>query len=145
MAVRVNRTRRVSKSVIVNRAALTALGEGIADGLLAVGQRTLDLADVPDAPPYGVGLVKAGAYVVYIKGKKVGGNATLRRVDKSGIVLYVGFGSPDPKKAPYARFQEMGTVKQPARPFLTPAFMEAYDDLVPTMKPPVAAKLRSVR
>ncbi len=140
MAVRVNRTKRVSKSVVINRAALTALGEGIADGLLAVGQRTLDLADpnVPDALPYGVGLVKTGAHVVYIRGKKVGGNATLRRVDKSGIVLYVGYGFP-------GRFQEEGTVNQPARPFLTPAILEATDNLAPTMEPHVAAKLRSVR
>lgn len=138
MAARVNRSRRVSKSVIVNRAALTALGEGIADGLLAVGQRTLDVADVPDAPPYGVGLVKTGAYVVYIKGKKVGGNATLRRVDKSGIVLYAGFGFP-------GRFQEEGTVNQPASPFLTPAFMEATANLAPTIRPHVESKLKAVR
>lgn len=140
MAVRRNTTGRVSKSVQINRAALTALGQGIADGLAAVGARTLELAapNVPDEPPIGKGLVQSGSYVVYIQKKKVAGNATLARVDKKGIVLYVGFGFP-------GRFNEIGTIHQPARPFLSPAFVQAVSDITPTLRPHVAARLRAVR
>lgn len=140
MAVRINSTRKMSKSVRINREALTALGLGIADGLIAVGQRALELSapNVPDAPPEGAGLIKSGSYVVYINKKKVGGTATLRRTDKSGIVLYAGYGFP-------ARFNELGTVHQAARPFWTPAFMQASREITELVKPHVAEHLRRVR
>lgn len=140
MAVRRNTGTRVSKSVHLNRAALTALGQGMADGLLAIGQRTLEIAhpNVPDEVPLEAGLIRKGSYVVYIEKKKVGGTATLSRVNKKGVVLYVGFPFP-------ARFNEIGTVHQPARPFLSPAFAQAVADISATLKPHVAARLRSVR
>lgn len=140
MAIRTNSTGRKSKSVIINRAALTALQLGIADGFLAVGQQAVDNArpNVPDAPPYGKGLIRTGGYVVYAGKRKVGGNATISRVDKSGIVLYAGFGFP-------GRFQEMGTVHQPARPFFTPAFLAASRNLAELVRPSVAEHLRGVK
>lgn len=140
MAVRRNRGTKMSKSVRINREALTALGLGMADGLAAIGQRTLDIArpHVPDEPPLGQGLVETGGYVVYIEKKKVAGNATLSRVDKTGVVLYVGFDFP-------ARFNEIGTVHQSARPFLSPAFAQAADDITATLEPFVADRLRAVR
>jgi hypothetical protein len=137
MATRINKGRRMSKSVVINRAALTELGLGIADGLLEIGERAIELSrpNVPDAPPEGKGLVQSGSWVVYIDKKKVGGTATISRADKKGIVLYAGYGFP-------GRFNEIGTINQPARPFFAPAFLAAVRDITPTLKPHVAERLR---
>lgn len=100
-----------------NDAGYRQLREAVAHGFLRIGEEVLASADVPDAPPYGVGLVKRGATGAWVEGQKVGGAADApSEVDTSGVVGVVGYGFP-------ARFQEMGTVHQPARPFLTPAVM----------------------
>lgn len=140
MATRINKSGRTSKSVRINRAALTELGLGIADGLLAVGEQAIAQSqpNAPDQPPTGKGLVRTGSYVVYVNKKKVGGNATIRKSDKSGIVLYAGYGFP-------ARFNEIGTIHQPARPFFTPAFMAAARELAAHVGPAVAERLRGVK
>lgn len=140
MATRINKSRKMSKSVRINRECLTELGRGIADGLMAVGERAISKAMpfIPDAPPEGKGLVQSGGFVVYIDKKKVGGNATIRREDKRGIVLYAGFGFP-------MRFYEMGTVHQPARPTFGPAFLEAAREITQLVEPHVRARLAHVR
>jgi hypothetical protein len=140
MALRVNKSARRSKTVVLNRKALTALGEGIADGFIAVAERALELAapNVPDAPPYGVGLVKTGAYVVYANGRKVGGKGSLRRKEKKGIVMYAGYGFP-------MHLYELGSVHQPPRPVFAPAFFQATRDITPTVKPFVQQALGQVR
>jgi HK97 gp10 family phage protein len=140
MGVRINKSRKMSKTVRINREALTELGLGIADGLLAIGARSIELAgpNVPDAPPEGKGLIKTGSYDVYIKKKQVGGTATISRKDKSGIVLYSGYGFP-------ARFNEVGTVHQPARPFFAPAFLQASREIQALVEPHVAARMAKVK
>jgi hypothetical protein len=93
-----------------------------AAGLLAVGEAVIERANPPDAPAYGQGLVNAGAAGAWVDGVQVGGEADMpRQLEPGGIVGAVGYPFP-------ARFQEEGTVHQPARPFLTPAAMSVAPD-----------------
>ena len=55
-----------------------------------------------------------------------------------GVAVAGGFPFP-------ARFAELGTVNQPARPFLTPALMATVPDAAPFIKAKVAERLRAVR
>lgn len=92
-------------------------------GLLAVAEEALARTDVWDQPPYGQGLIRQGAASGWLDGEQVGGTADLPTGESTeGIVAYVGFPFP-------ARFQEMGTVHQPARPRFAPAVLWAVSDL----------------
>lgn len=106
------------KRVLLNREAVEAIRLGYADGLQAVGEAILERTRpvVPDAPSYGVGLVDTGQAVTYVDRKKVAGQGSAPRgsVPKE-LGTVVGYGFP-------GRFNEVGTVKQPPRPFLTPGF-----------------------
>lgn len=106
------------KRVVMNRAAIDAIRLGYADGMQEVGEAILARAEphVPDEPPIGKGLVQTGAAVTYVDGQKVAGRGTMPRSGRTnqGIMTAVGYGFP-------GRFNEVGTVHQPARPFLTPA------------------------
>lgn len=129
--------RKTSARVILNRQKVNEVRLAVADGLLAFGQSIVDVADVPDAAPFGVGLVTHGGAVVYIDGRKVGGDATKpsrERVPRPGISGFVGFDFP-------ARFQEIGTVHQDAQPFLWPAAMRQAPHAGEIMKPAAAARL----
>lgn len=123
--------------VVMNRAALDELGLGMADGLHAVGEKVLaDAVSVMvpghlDAPPYGEGLIASGHVLTYAGGKKVagdeGGTGKPRgmKTPVDQAVMGVWFSSP------LAHFAELGTIKEPARPFLTPAFMANIGDTGP--------------
>ena len=135
-----NRAARVQ----MNRAALDDLVLGMADALLAVGQKIIDDAaanaprDPETAARRGVPMMAdTGVLGVWAGGKKVGGGMvskprvskvittsmgvqkTVRRVastPKNEAVLFCGFASP------IAHFAELGTINEIARPFFTPAF-----------------------
>jgi hypothetical protein len=111
--------------LLVNRAAMSRLELGIADGLAEVGRTILEVADPPDAAPFGTGLVTSGGFLVYAGAKKVdgfhqgGGQPKKPRAARvkgaDGVVtLFVGWGFP-------GRFQELGTVNHGPQPFATPA------------------------
>jgi hypothetical protein len=128
--------KKTSTRVVTNRAALDAAWLAVADGLLAVGQAIVDEAHPPDAPPYGQGLVNRGAAGVWVNGKKVGGEAAKPRgirVREYAMVGVAGFDFP-------ARFQELGTAHQPARPFLTPAANQVKGTSPAIIRDVVAAK-----
>lgn len=132
---------RTSTRVVLNRAALDEVTLGIADGLLALADAVIAATKVPDAPPLGAGLIEEGGTVAYVLGKKVGGTArkpSAMKVRKMGVAIAGGFPFP-------ARFAELGTVNQPARPFLTPALMATVPDAAPFIKAKVAERLRAVR
>lgn len=107
-----------SVRVQLNRAAYSEMQVALADGLGAVGDAIIAAAvpNVPDAPPLRRGLVKKGAWVTLVNGRKVGGKGSVpRQIGRTlGVVLAVGYPFP-------ARFLERGTVKIKARPFLLPA------------------------
>jgi hypothetical protein len=98
----------------------------VADGLFEVAQRIGEEASgrAPDEPPLNVGLPNNWAAMEWALGKVVGvrtglgGSAATKPRDFSArgkeAAALVGFGFP-------GRFNEVGTVHQPARPFLGPA------------------------
>jgi hypothetical protein len=93
-----------------------------ARGILAVAQEVIARTDVWDQSPYGEGLIDKGAAVAFVDGDRIGGQADLPGGESSdGIVAYAGFPFP-------ARFNEIGTVNQPARPRITPAADSAIGD-----------------
>ena len=132
---------RRNNRLVLNRAALDAITLGLADGLLALADAVIAATKVPDAPVLGAGLIEAGGTVAYVLGKKVGGAAakpTAMKGRKMGVAVAGGFPFP-------ARFAELGTVNQPARPFLTPALLATVPDAAPFIKAKVAERLRAVR
>jgi HK97 gp10 family phage protein len=130
------------KRVRMNREALGVILREYADGMQAVGEQIIVAANprVPDAPPLGAGLVKTGAAVTYVEGKKVAGSGTAPRgsVPRTGVTTVVGYGFP-------GRFQEVGTQHQPARPFFTPAMASVIPDAPKTVASRIGKALRSLR
>ncbi len=127
--------------VIMNRAALDELQLGMADGLLQLGQQIIAEAranaprDPEIAAKRGVPMMAdTGHAVVYALGKKVGGEEGETgkprgmKTSKGSADLGVWFSSP------LAHFAELGTIKETARPFLTPALMANVGDTGPVVK-----------
>jgi hypothetical protein len=127
--------RKTSTKVVMNRQALTALGTDLAEGFGEVARTIVESAPAPDATPYGAGLVRNGGWLVYLGSKKIdGGGLDGKQPAKprsfttdDGISAIGGFGFP-------ARFQEQGTVKQGARPFLWPTVLAVKDQIPDIMK-----------
>ena len=137
----ITHNRKLSARVVLNRNRLSRVRGALADGLGDVAATIVDVADPPDATPFGEGLVTTGGYYVAVDGKKIAGNANKPRgakVPNPGIVALAGFGFP-------GRFQELGTVHQPARPFLTPAMQQIAPAAPTIMAGPVRAQLRTIR
>lgn len=113
------RTSRQMVRVELARGRLQELDLAIAKGLEGVALEVLQTVRAPDATPFGEGLVDQGGFISYVDAKRVGGDADAKpkglRAGK-GAMAAVGFGFP-------GRFQEMGTVRQPPRPFLSPVVM----------------------
>ena len=107
---------------VLNRERLHEVDFALAKGLERLAEDVLERTDPPDAPVYGVGLIENGAYISYVDGKRVGGTTGKKpksfKVRGQGVSIAVGFPFP-------ARFNEIGTVKQPARPFFAPAVIAA--------------------
>jgi len=91
---------------VVNERYIARMRRNHEEALREAGQLFLDTARVPDAPPYGQGLVDTGF-------------ADVER-SRDGARLEMGFGFP-------SRFLEKGTIKMRAQPFITPA----AEDTVP--------------
>ncbi len=115
--------------MVVNRAAIDQIILATADGLFELGKSIIQSAKVPDAAPFGVGLVQGGGVIAFVGDKRVAAWSTgpelpftkpraakLSPKGSDGVTIIFGFGFP-------GRFQEQGTIDQPARPFLTPATM----------------------
>lgn len=126
--------------VVLNREALSQLDRVMATGLESLAMRVIQTAKPPDAEK-GVGyiggqrfqrtpgraLADNGGWLAYVDGKRVGGWHEVTRKPRAfkvrgrGVSIAVGFSFP-------ARFQELGTVRQPPRPFLTPAVQAVVGD-----------------
>ena len=144
--------------VVMNRAALDAAVIGMADGLLEVGQRVLDdasrgpggsgvgsLRDPAAAARRGVPeMLSTGHVVVYANGKKVGGDEGNTgkprgmKTPQGQAVLGIWFSSP------LAHFGELGTIKEIARPFLTPAFNRNIGGASETVVPAMGKRIKAV-
>lgn len=115
----------VTARTVLNHQALDEIRRKFVDGMAEIGAHVIEVArpHVPDAPPIGKGLIETGDWAVFADARKVAGTAAKprREVPKQGVTLLAGYGWP-------ARFQEEGTIHQPARPFVTPAFLEVMPD-----------------
>lgn len=137
--------RKPSARVVLNRERLTAVGVAVADGVAEVCRTIIEVAEPPDAAPFGEGLVTRGGYLVYLGPKKVAGWMTgglqpkkprkFRVQGTSGITAMVGFGFP-------ARFQEFGTVHHGAQPFFVPAIEQVIPHIPAIMRSVVGPALR---
>jgi hypothetical protein len=106
--------------VQLNGKTVADLRAAAAEGLHAICEQVIANARPPDATPYGEGLVQNHGIAVFVDGRQVAGNAETVPPGaevSEGIVALVGYGFP-------ARFQELGTIRQPARPFFSPAVAE---------------------
>jgi hypothetical protein len=115
--------RKVSAKVVLNRAALNTVHLALAEGVEEVCRTIVEVADPPDATPFGAGLVTSGGWAVYDGKRKIAGGSLDGtqpnkprdfKAEPTGITGIAGFGFP-------ARFQETGTVHHSAQPFFTPA------------------------
>lgn len=137
-----------SSRVVLNRAAIDGVTLAIADGVFEVVKAIVEEAHPPDETPYGVGLVKAGGALTYVGPKKVNGFGldgrqpakprAVKVAGTQGIVGVAGYGFP-------ARFQELGTVHQPARPFLWPAVGRVVPRIPGIMRQAAAYRLARIR
>lgn len=133
--------RKVTARTVLNKQALNAIAQGFAEGMGALGQAIIEITTPPDAEPFGEGLVTTGDWGVWAGTKKVGGTASRPRgvkLSKTGITLIAGYGFP-------GRFQELGTIHQPARPFFTPSVVEEIPQTEEHLKRPVQRALKGVR
>lgn len=135
-----------------NRAKVDAAVLAIADGALEWAKTAVTEAgrDAPDSPympwPTGEGLPKQGGAMAYFDGKKIGQFSLdgktpkpprAARVSRSrGLVLILGWGFP-------ARFNEFGTVRTRAQPFVARSFDAAMAEFEVVAAPVVKAKLGS--
>lgn len=135
--------------VVMNRAALDELQLAMADGLLRVGEQVIAEArdnaprDPEIAAKRGVPMMAdTGNLVVYALGKKVGGDdggtgkPRGMKTPKDQAVLGVWFSSP------ISHLIELGTVKMPAQPFLTPSLTGNLGDTGPYVRKAMAARAR---
>lgn len=137
--------RKPSARVVLSRAALDELHLALADGVEEIARTIVETARPPDASPFGQGLVTEGGWLVYAGPRKVAGGSlrglqpkkprALKVAGTAGIVGIVGFAFP-------ARFQETGTVHQPARPFLMPAAVAVKDVAPDIMRSAVGSRVR---
>lgn len=137
--------RRPSTRVVLNRASLDQVDVAVADGLSAVSAAVLVDADPPDQTPYGVGLVRNGGYLTYVRDKKVGGFGldgrqprkprAVRVKDSTDLQTIVGYGFP-------GRFQQLGTLRQPAQPFI---HVPSRPHIVSILQAVVPLRLRAIR
>jgi len=114
-----------ARRIELNRAAFAEIELAVADGLFELAKQVVLGAEVPDAAPYGQGLIEGGGVISYVGKKRVGmavtGGATAVKKPRRAklgktITVIGGFGFP-------SRFVETGTSRMAAQPFLTPELM----------------------
>ncbi len=145
----------LTAKVVLHRSTIDAVILGGLDGLFELAKAIIVDAGqhAPDSPaepyPTGEGLPRQGGVLAYAKGAKVAGwslrglqpkRARAFRVDSraGGFVIYGGFGSH------IAHFAELGTIKERARPFLTPALLRDLPQAEKFLKPAVAKRLAAL-
>ena len=118
-----------ARRIVLNRAAFDEITLAVADGAFEIAKAVVNGADVPDAAPYGEGLVQGGAALAFVGSKRVGvfsktGASVKKPKDaklSKGITIIGGYGFP-------GRFVESGTIHAAPHPFLTPALLAILPD-----------------
>lgn len=140
---------KMSARVVLNRKAFDTLTLGAADGLLEFSKDLLLAVHPPSDVAYETAaehaeeveqkrppLAQNGGALVFIGFKKVAGwgldgrqpkRPYRTRLSRTRIQALAGFGFP-------GRFNEMGTIHQPSRPFFSPVIAEKIPDAQRTVK-----------
>jgi len=127
--------RLVVTRVVINKATLEAARLGVADGLLDMAEAIITAAHPPDEPPFGQGLTKRRGTSASVDGRRVGGDSEMpASAPEASVVVVGGFDRP-------GRFNELGTARQPARPFLTPAFLARQNEAEAFVRPAVQKRI----
>jgi hypothetical protein len=109
--------------MLINRGAVDQVALRLGDGMMEVGKAIIFETQPPDAPPIGEGLVRHGGAIVYVGKKKtnewsIDGTPVKKpralSISQDTVTVGVGFDRP-------ARFDELGTIHQAAKPFFWPA------------------------
>ena len=147
--------------IVYNKAAVDALQMGLADGLIQLGNEILadasrgpggsgvgSLRDPAKAAERGVPMMlDTGLVSVWALGKLVSGSTDVAaaknkpkgaKTPKDQAVMFVGFSSP------LSHFAELGTIKEPARPFLLPAFGRHVQDADKWVLPAIRKRVNAV-
>lgn len=129
---------RTNARTVINRKALTAIRAGLVDGVEDLGRAIVARINPPDDPTTSetIGV----DYGVWADGRKVAGGATKPRSQsvRKGVTLVVGVGFP-------GRFNEIGTVHQPARPFFTPEVLAEIPETAGYLRPAVKRAIGGTR
>ena len=109
--------------VVFHQPVLDAALEAVIEAYYEAGEAAIEAnkPHVPDAPPYGVGLVESGRVVVYLNGAIVRDSLPAQgepnvKVTGRGVELFLLY--PEP-----AGFLEFGTIKMSPHPFATGAIV----------------------
>lgn len=144
-----------------NKAAVDALYAGMADAMQEIGEKIIadasrgpggsgvgSLRDPATAQERGVPMMLDTGYVtVWALGKLVYGSAEVAasknkprglKVPADQVVAVTAFSSP------LSHFAELGTVKEPARPFLIPAFNRGVPGVASVIVPAMGKRVKGV-
>jgi hypothetical protein len=133
----------------MHRAALDAATLGLVDGLYQMGQDIIIDArdnaprDPEAAAEWGVPMMADTGFVqVWADGKRAAGEWQEKipklRILKGQVVLIVGF------RSRLSHLNELGTIKEIARPFLLPAFNRALPGTSKYVLPSIAERIARV-
>lgn len=139
--------RAYKSRVELNRKAFEAIQLAEADALFEVAKEVLSVFNPWDAPPFGRGLPERKGAIAYFGSKKVGATQiegrdvakprSLRvRAGESAVAVGIGFP---------ARFNELGTVDQAARPRLTPAVAQVAPNAEVIISASIKKRLAGIR
>ena len=137
-----------STRVVLNRKAVDGVELALADGVHEVAKEIVEVANVPDAAPYGEGLIVHGGTLLYKGNQKLDGWSKDGRQPKKprrfrtpasgGVVAIAGFSFP-------GRFLEFGTSKMAAQPFLAPARDQVRPRIGSIVKQASAYRIKRIR
>lgn len=139
--------RAYKSRVELNRKAFEAIQLAETDAMFEVAKEVLSVVQVPDAPPYGKGLLEGGGAIGFFGSKKVastqiGGRDVAKprslRLKANESAVAVGFGFP-------ARFVELGTVDTAANPFLSRAVAFVMPDADVIVSTAISKRLAGIR
>lgn len=118
------------RRIQLNRAAFDEITLAVADGAFELAKEVILSVRVPDAEPYGQGLIEGGGVIAFVGKKRVGlvttgGQSSIKKPRAArlgpGINVIAGYGFP-------GRFLEEGTIHMKGQPYLTPKLMSTLPD-----------------
>jgi hypothetical protein len=114
---------RTSAKVKLNREGVDEVQLRVAAGMQRFSEAVIENAVVPDAPPYGEGLLTAGVAGVWIEGKLVAGTAKATPPRSQHFRFPPGACAVARFRSRVTHLLEFGTVHMEPRPIIRPAYV----------------------